>query len=193
MIAEILESIEIKRLWPTFNKSQKHYEHKFAIYQFTDAKGYLRLCIDKKRNHLQPIMQFNLLTQAYNLLWQWVNHFQLHPALCFLDQSQKHLLNLPPAHTHNLAIEAAVQHHLQNQQSYLLHANNHFYILVHKGIFKGMGYLNTQLPQWNLLSTILTQITLYPDNSIIQGLLIRFEQQNPQQIFPIIDDSTATR
>ncbi|MHA4875260.1 GIY-YIG nuclease family protein, partial [Enterococcus faecium] len=58
-IASLFESIEIKRLWPKFNKSQKTFEHRYGIYLYEDVKGYLRLGIDKRRKYLQPLMSFN--------------------------------------------------------------------------------------------------------------------------------------
>ena len=86
-IASLYESIEIKRLWPTFNKSQKKFEQLWAIYQFEDTRGYLRLAIDKKHKNAQPVQAFSLLADAHRELWKLVREFELHPALCFLDKT----------------------------------------------------------------------------------------------------------
>jgi len=47
--ASILESVEIKRLWPAYNYSQKRFEQLWGIYLFEDGRGYMRLAVDKKR------------------------------------------------------------------------------------------------------------------------------------------------
>jgi DNA polymerase-3 subunit epsilon len=47
--AIVLESTEIKRLWPKYNQHQKQAVQKFGLYQFEDGKGFMRLAIDKKK------------------------------------------------------------------------------------------------------------------------------------------------
>ncbi|HRI22352.1 MAG TPA: exonuclease domain-containing protein, partial [Panacibacter sp.] len=58
----ILESIEIKRLWPKYNISQKTFEQLYGIYTFEDSRGFKRLAIDKKRKYFEPVVSFNLFT-----------------------------------------------------------------------------------------------------------------------------------
>ncbi|HVZ26361.1 MAG TPA: exonuclease domain-containing protein, partial [Sediminibacterium sp.] len=60
-IASLLESVEIKRLWPAFNKSQKRYEQLWGIYHFEDNRGFRRLAIDKKQKHSMPLATFPML------------------------------------------------------------------------------------------------------------------------------------
>lgn len=43
LMAAILESTEIKRLWPAFNTSQKKAEDLFGIFVYEDQNGYMRL------------------------------------------------------------------------------------------------------------------------------------------------------
>jgi DNA polymerase-3 subunit epsilon len=38
LAALILESNEIRRLWPEFNRSQKRYHHQYGLYSFEDQK-----------------------------------------------------------------------------------------------------------------------------------------------------------
>lgn len=47
--ALVLESTEIKRLWPKYNYSQKQPAQKYGLYSFEDNRGYIRLAIDKKK------------------------------------------------------------------------------------------------------------------------------------------------
>jgi len=88
-IASLFESVEIKRLWPAHNKSQKRFEQVWGIYMFEDSRGYLRLAIDKKRKYLQPLLSFALLADAHRMLWKMVKTFELNPALCFLDMTEQ--------------------------------------------------------------------------------------------------------
>ena len=61
LMAFILESIEIKKLWPEQNRSQKRFEQTYGMYSFEDNNGYIRLCIEKKKKNLKSLYTFNLL------------------------------------------------------------------------------------------------------------------------------------
>jgi DNA polymerase-3 subunit epsilon len=85
LMAFILESVEIRNLWPYQNRSQKRFEQAYALYSFEDRNGYMRLAIEKKNRNLQPLYTFNLLAEGYNLLRKLCLQFQLCPKLCFLQ------------------------------------------------------------------------------------------------------------
>ena len=67
LMALVLESVEIKRLWPEFNRSQKGFEHTFALYSLEDQNGMIRLAVEKKRKHLPAIYTFHKLEEGYSL------------------------------------------------------------------------------------------------------------------------------
>lgn len=58
LMASILESTEIKRLWPIFNTSQKRADELFGIFMYEDQNGYMRLAIEKKRKIQIPFIHF---------------------------------------------------------------------------------------------------------------------------------------
>ncbi len=77
-IAYLLESIEIKRVWPQYNYSQKKFEFQYGIYMYEDSRGYLRLAMDRKRKHMHPLLSFSTKTEGYRILWKLVKEFDLH-------------------------------------------------------------------------------------------------------------------
>jgi DNA polymerase-3 subunit epsilon len=87
LMAFILESIEIKRLWPLYNRSLKGFEQAFGLYMYEDGRGYQRLVIEKKKKNLQPLYTFNILLEGHNLLKQLINLYSLCPKLCYIDTS----------------------------------------------------------------------------------------------------------
>ncbi|MEN9372125.1 MAG: hypothetical protein RLZZ64_1200, partial [Bacteroidota bacterium] len=52
LMMSVMESIEIKRIWPLFNRSQKKFENRFGICSYVDQRGVLRLGVVKKKKHL---------------------------------------------------------------------------------------------------------------------------------------------
>ena len=85
--ALVLESAEIKRLWPKYNYSQKQPTQKYALYSFEDNRGYIRLAIDKKKKNLPALYVFNLLHEGLVMLKKMVDEFELSHKLCYLDKT----------------------------------------------------------------------------------------------------------
>ncbi len=86
LMASILESVEIKRYWPKFNYSQKHWEDVFGIYAYEDRNGYLRLAIEKNKKNLKPVHSFHNLSEGYSWLRNVIREYALCAKLCFLEK-----------------------------------------------------------------------------------------------------------
>jgi DNA polymerase-3 subunit epsilon len=182
-MASILESIEIKRLWPPFNKSQKRFEAVWSIYQFTDSRGYNRLAIDKKHRYTASLINFGLLTDAHRTLWKLVREFSLHPYLCFLEKSPTEAL--PESAMHNQQMQKAITHLLLQPTSYVI-KDREALVLIEKGRFYGMGRVDGWTPDQSL-STLREQLTPYPENEVIRSLIRQFTEKNPQKVFPCME------
>lgn len=182
LMAEVLESIEIKRLWPKYNKSQKHGERKYGIYVFEDSKGFLRLAIDGKKKILQPLVKVNLLVEARNILRQWCEDLNIHPYLFFLSKEMPS--EFPDINLHNLAVRDLIKQVNATQENYLVHDGTGHYFLIEHSQFVGIAQLSkrqTKQPKVNLKE----QITLYPTNNVATSLLITYAQQFPESVIPI--------
>ncbi|MFY7898642.1 MAG: exonuclease domain-containing protein [Chitinophagaceae bacterium] len=182
LVASVLESFEIKKLWPSFNKSQKHYEHQYGIFMFEDAKGYYRLGIDKNKKLLKPLVSFSLRTQAHSTLWQWSKQYQLHPALCFLDRSKAHFSDLPNVQEHNALVNQLIETTKSNQKTYLIQETNNYCIFIDEGSFYGMGNVDASILQKQDTSIIKSLVTRYPENEVVKGLLQKHVQQYPHKV-----------
>jgi DNA polymerase-3 subunit epsilon len=180
-VASLLESVEIKRLWPAYNKSQKHYEHQYAIYMFEDAKGYLRLGIDKKRKLLQPLLSFSLMAQAHSTLWKWARDYDIHPALFFLDKKEKTVSDLPDIAVHNSLVQNILDATKAEQRTYLIKEQASNYILVEDGKFYGMGKVEDDsiITEPATLKSVLTQ---YPENEVIRSMLRAYVERYPKRV-----------
>jgi DNA polymerase-3 subunit epsilon len=179
--ASLLESVEIKRLWPIHNKSQKRYEQLWGIYQFEDSRGYLRLAIDKKVKHTQPIASFSMLADAHRMLWKMVRDFQLHPVLCFLDQST--VEDYPDTDEYNLSVLSAIHWIRSKKETYLIREKNNC-VLVEEGRFYGMGAIDKQLEIIEL-ADIKPLLTEYPENEVIKSMIRNFVERYPAKVIKI--------
>lgn len=197
LIAFILESIEIKRLWPQYNNSQKRFTPTYGLYRYEDANGYYRMVIDKKKNHLKPLYTFNQLIEGHRLLNRLVKQFNLCPKLCFLQTNEDHCIGITEEYCHGACTkhEAAEEYNarLQNAVEYLekmlptfavvddgKHPAEQSCILIEKGKFYGLGYVPADFSVTSL-ETLKSQITPYPENDYIRGLIYQYAERRPEK------------
>lgn len=186
--AFILESIEIKKYWPEYNFSQKRPEQFYAIYLFEDSAGFLRLAIDKKRKHTEPVASFAMLADAHRTLWKIVKEFELHPALCFLQKQLYMPVNVD-RDNYNEKVKLAVNCLQQNLGSFAIvesaaTGNRKSCVLIENGKFYGMGLLphnNTSYDSMHLKG----HLTIYPENEMIRTLVKSYAQKNAANVIKL--------
>ncbi|MBA4198847.1 MAG: DNA polymerase III subunit epsilon [Chitinophaga sp.] len=184
LTAAIFESIEIKRLWPKYNKSQKHFELKYGIYQFEDVKGYQRLAIDKKHKYSKPLLSFSLMADAHRTLWKLVKDYELNPSLCFLDKTDKVINNLPEVEIYNQSVSNALQSAQSTLETYLLHDGAANYILMEEGKFYGMGVIKDE-SKINNISEVKNLLTQYPENEVLRAMIQSYAVKYPSRVIAL--------
>lgn len=186
--ALVLESSEIKRLWPKYNESQKQPTQKYGLYSFEDGRGYLRLAIDKKKKNLPAHYQFNLLHEGLVLLRNMIEQFDLHEKLCFLDKTAltvKDLEYLDPPVRYNGKVKVALEELDKQLPTFAivdegLSANERLYMLIERGSFWGMGYLDAGL-KVKKIAELKERIQPYADNDFIRNSIYNYAAANPSR------------
>ena len=201
LMACILESTEIKKLWPIFNTSQKRPEETFGIFVYEDQNGYMRLAIEKKRRNSNPVYTFHYKVDGHGVMRKLMKEFNLCPKLCFIQTNhdscvgikEDHCLgacekNESPVDYNGRVMDAIAS--LTTKPSYVvldkgLNENEHSCIMVVKGSFFGMGYLPKNVCE--LSKDILSEyINPYKENSYISLMLQSYVSQNPQLMREIV-------
>lgn len=186
LMSLILESMEIKKHWPAFNRAQKKPEFVFGIYDYEDRNGYIRLCIDAVRKFARPLTTFKTRTEAHNLLQYLIDTFGLCAKLCMIDTSRDACHRFETntckgacckqetADDYNARVNEAINF-LQNEPSFAivgkgLSAEENSCILIENGRFYGMGYLPSELILHNP-DTVKMYIQPQKDNFFIRELI----------------------
>ena len=182
LMACILESSEIKRLWPIFNYSQKRWEDVYGIYTYEDQNGYLRLAIEKNKKHLAPVHQFHYLVDGHSILRKIISEFHLCPRLCFMqrdsepcgDSCSGACEQREARSEYNRRVEQAIGS-LALQPSYAIvdkgrNGNDKSCILVLNGKLYGMGYIPEDL-QITEVQSLKEYLQPYKENSFIRNIL----------------------
>lgn len=187
--ALVLESTEIKKLWPKYNYSQKQPLQRYGLYQFEDNRGYLRLAIDKKKKNIPVLYSFNLLHEGQVMLKKMIEQFELSDQLCFINKTALDAAGLKKIGnptSYNEKVITAIQE-LDNQlPSFALvdtgiKDQERLCLLIERGVFWGMGHIpaNTKIPDASVLKDLLTP---YRDNDYIRNNIYAYAEAHPDKV-----------
>ncbi|MDQ6890920.1 MAG: GIY-YIG nuclease family protein, partial [Bacteroidota bacterium] len=197
LMAFILESIEIKKLWPEQNRSQKRFEQSYGLYTFEDQRGYMRLCIEKRKRNIRPLYTFNLLNEGHILLRKLMHQFELCPKLCFLQAENISCRLLienkckgacgqrESPRNYNSRVEECINYLNRDLPSFALLdeglvKEEQSCILVEKGRFFGMGYLPTDAA-FQTIDDLKTYLTPHTENDYIRNLIFQHAMRFPHK------------
>jgi len=195
LIAFVLEAVEIKRLWPKYNRSLKRFEHAYGIYVFEDQRGYLRLAVDKHRKHQQTVYTCNTLLEGYNLLNRLIENFGLCPKLCFIqtnnltctgiDGEKCACANPKKVNQYNKKVNKALDELREALPTFAIRdegrtLDEHSCILIEKGQFYGMGYIAGDA-EANNLHQLKNYLTPYPGNDYIKTMVNNYAARYPHR------------
>ena len=88
LIALILESQEIRKLWPKYNLAQKYRIEEWGIYEYEDQRGYLRFVVSTVGKSSNPLITFSTKGDAWSFLWEKVKEADLCPKLSGLQTAK---------------------------------------------------------------------------------------------------------
>lgn len=197
LMASILESSEIKRLWPAYNYSQKKREDVYGVFMYEDQNGYKRLAIEKNKKQLSPAFTFHYLTDGHAILRKLIQEFNLCPKLCFMQTDNETCTGIKEEYCfgacekkeavkiYNKRVDKAIQS-LRNQPSYVIVENGfdkeqNACIAVEKGSFLGMGYIPRSV-QVTTIDAVREYIEPLKENSFIRNLVHGYAAKNPAKV-----------
>lgn len=163
LIALILESQEIRRLWPKYNLAQKYRVEEWGIFTYEDRNGYIRFSANTVARGTRPLIRFSTKGDAWNFLWDKVRTFSLCPKLSGLQLSKGLCYEMQTGNCKGACMN--VEHHheynarcLQAIHSFTADANSvaiigkgrtareQSLVLVERGKYLGFGFLERGAP-----------------------------------------------
>jgi DNA polymerase-3 subunit epsilon len=183
LIALILESQEIRRLWPRYNMAQKYRIEEWGIYDYEDRAGYHRFGVNFVKRGSRPVIKFNSKGDAWNFLWEKVREFDLCPKLSGLQQSKGICFQFQigecrgacqgaeSVKKYNKRVLRAIQSFKENGDSVAIVGKGrtpreHSLVLVEKGNYLGYGFVKRKISL-----TSLSEARSYVRNGIETGVV----------------------
>jgi DNA polymerase-3 subunit epsilon len=193
LMALALEAVEIKRLWPKYNRSLKRFEHTFGLYIYEDQRGYMRLAVDKHRKYADSVHNCRSLLEGYNLLNLLIEEFELCPKLCFIQKNsepcsgnhkeQCACTGQMAVTTYNQKVEYAINSLKEQLPTFALRDKGRNYdeqscMLIENGRFYGMGYITNDFDADNF-EALKAHLSPYPDNGYIRNMVLSHAERYP--------------
>jgi DNA polymerase III subunit epsilon len=188
--AIVLESAEIRRLWPRYNYSQKQPQQRYGLYFFEDSQGYFRLAIDRKRKNLRSLYHFNLLNEGFVMLKKMIQEFELNDKLCFVNKlpfGDADRAAMEPPVVYNGRVQMAIEALEKQLPTFAvvdegIPDRERLCLLVERGSFWGMGYLPAGV-RVDSSQELKNFINPYADSDFIRNSIYSFVEANPEKKF----------
>jgi DNA polymerase-3 subunit epsilon len=159
LIALILESQEIRRLWPKYNQAQKFRVEEWGIFDYEDRNGYLRFSVNVVTKGSRPLIRFSSKGEAWNFLWEKVRDHELCPklsglqiskGLCFDYQSggcHGACMGIESVLIYNRRVEQAIRAFSDEGETVAIigkgrSKDEQSLVLVEKGAYVGFGFFD---------------------------------------------------
>ncbi len=158
LIALLLESDEIKKHKPLYNRLQRRTSYKYGLYSFYLQSGYHVIQIEKIKTTGKPHTVFSSFDEAlvvvhelaakYNLCQKLCGLYQNHGA-CFqhsVGQCSGACIGLEPADAYNSRVATALSefHHKWSDMAIFDHGRNEdevSVVLIENNVFAGFGWM----------------------------------------------------
>ncbi|SEI39222.1 DNA polymerase-3 subunit epsilon [Dyadobacter koreensis] len=202
LMAFLLEAVEIKKLWPKYNRAMKRPEPRFALYAYEDSEGFTRLALGKYSKTQQAIQFFDKEADGIRMLRKLVIDYKLSAQRCsygryplFAEGSDQVLLlsnswqALSYQNYNDLVIEA-LDHYNSNLASFVILDQGRVpgeqsCIYVKKGRLTRMGYIQ-DCSDLTDISEVLETLPLYNANHYMNQLVVRYAEAHPGRVRLII-------
>ncbi len=191
IIALLLESEEIKKHKPKYNRMRKAEVFTHSITWFKDKKGIVNFKLVEFEEADKPITSFNNYLSARERIEKWIDDYQLclrycsltsEDAVCFNHQIKKcnGICNdEEEIEEYNKRAKKLLEENTYREQNFVLmdrgrNPEEQSIILIENGNYKGFGYLDStmQLSSPNELKEIIKHVNYYPDSDmLIKGWL----------------------
>ena len=187
LIALILESQEIRRLWPKYNLAQKYKVEEWGVFDYEDRNGYLRFCVNSVSRGARALITFTSKGDAWNFMWEKVKEFDLCPklsglqlakGLCYSHQSgtcKGACIGVESVKEYNKKAQLTVDSFFETGNSVAIigagrKADEHSLVLVENGNYLGFGFFDKKEAIGDFESAR-NLIQTSKDNKVVQNVI----------------------
>lgn len=161
LVALLLESAEIKKHYPKYNRAQKRTIQQYAIFSYEDRNGILHLAHNKLKLAPNPLRVFYNLTDCRTYMEKVCEEFELCPKYCHLQehvQSCSHFrlkkccgicTDISKSETYNRQVQKAMASLKKRTSDYIIkgkgrNQEEESIVVVKNSLYAGYGFIEKQ-------------------------------------------------
>jgi len=188
IIALLLESEEIKKHKPTFNKAQRRDNNLFHVNKYMDSEGYMNLTINRDKDSSSTIHSFDNFREAKHFLEKLTETNELCRKLtgleggsgaCFdyhIKKCKGACLKKETPESYNNRVEASMNFLSFDEKNFFIIDKGRFLeeksvIKIEHGKYVGFGYIDSELITENNLQVLNDIIKAHKDNKEVRRLI----------------------
>lgn len=193
LAALLLESYEIKKNKPVYNRAQRRSLYRYGIYSYIDLNGYLSLRVMKTNGSQLPLFLFSTHPEAVKFIENQCLAKTLCPKLCGIYEAEgpcfqfhvKQCLGackgLEPHESYNLRANEVCSIAKFDHQNFLIidkgrSKDEVTVVKIENGLYQGFGYISNDLCGNNEM--LYDCIKNYPDNKDVHVIIKRYLKIN---------------
>jgi DNA polymerase-3 subunit epsilon len=201
LLALLLESSEIKKLFPKFNRAQRRAQESIGLFNYEDRNGIIHLAHNRLKLVPNPLMKFHNVTECRVFMEKLCESFELCPKYCHLQsnvttcfhyqikQCKGICRNEEPAELYNKRVKKAIESIKFKSENFIIKEagraeNEDAYVLILNGIYKGFGYADKK-QKLKSIDDYCEIITNQKDNNDVKRILKTYVEKNVDQIFQL--------
>jgi len=195
LIALLLESNEIKKHVPRYNKAQRRSNFTSGLYCYKDENGYIRLKIDKNNSDQNPLTSFTsalaakshlfMLTEAFNLCQKLCGLFDTSGA-CFqynIHKCNGACIGKESPAIYNTRVLQAIEPYRFEEQNFIIidkgrTPDERSVVCVENGKYLGHGFVDFKYNGALSVETLKECIRPFPDHRDVQQILRSYVKRN---------------
>ncbi|MDD4373151.1 MAG: exonuclease domain-containing protein [Bacteroidales bacterium] len=196
LIALLLESDEIKKHKPVYNRSQRRSFFNYGLYSYENEAGYQCLKYAKTIDTLHPYHTYASLTEAKNHLFQLTEKFRLCQGLnglypgkgaCFHHQIGQCLgacCGEEDSISYNERVEQALERYHFDYENFIIiekgiDPEQKAIVKIEQGVYRGFGYVPASLLN-NGIAEADDFIRPYADNRDVRQIIQAYLRKHPK-------------
>ncbi len=161
LIALLLESNEIKRLFPQYNQAQKFDRSNYILTEYIDQKGIHHIIFSRNHKNLIPLLRFKSFDAAREYIFKLIGDFSLCPKCCGIYTGNGPCLDhlsgkcdgvcagIEEISVYNEKVQKALAYIRERLSTKLIidegrEYNEKSIVLIDNGVYQGFGYFSAK-------------------------------------------------
>jgi len=201
LLALLLESSEIKKIFPKFNRAQRRSQESIGLFSYEDRDGVIHIAQNRLKLIANPLMKFYNATECRVFLEKLCEEFELCPKYCHLQTNVSSCFHYQikqckgickgeeSVALYNIRVKRALESLKFKSENFIIKeagrtSKEHSIVLVLNGIYKGFGYINKKNKN-TTIEDYLNIIEAKKDNNDIKRILNSYLKNSINNVEPL--------